>query len=511
MIARLFRHSILSVIAGVAVAAAGLFTAPTADAKTSVTVAVAHDIASWNPYADSTAGMYAIWCQVYGCLGTYDGASGSFKGMLAESWEVDKNNPNLWTFHLRKGLKRHGDSKELTATDVGHSIWRNKNDKRSAQKHNTRAIKSWKIIDKHTIQLTTKKPIAPLLSYLFDILFITAKDLYDKHGDRTADRKYPLGWGPYMLMDVKIGERMVLEKNPHWPGIKKSNPDRVIFQRVKEPEARVTGLLNGEFQIAPFIPAHLVPRVDKSSAARVHKGDSVESMFLGMNGKFKPWDNILARKAVAHAIDRDLIIKSIFKGGASILHGPVGKGQYAWNPDVGPKYDYNPKKSRALLEKAGLIGTVIDFYCTTGRYAKDRETAQAMVPMLEAVGFKVKFHTPEYSSHWPLVRKGKRPFFYHGRGSIIDPSPAIGQYFQTGVTPRIKYSNPELDKILAAERAEFEPEKRKKLLQKAFGIILEDVPAHFLWRINTLYGLSNKVDYVPTPHNRIYGHQIFMR
>jgi peptide/nickel transport system substrate-binding protein len=189
----------------------------------------------------------------------------------------------------------------------------------------------------------------------------------------------------------------------------------------------------------------------------------------------------------------------------------VGKGQYGWNPDVGPKYDYDPKKARALLEKAGLVGTVIDFYCTTGRYAKDRETAQAMVPMLEAIGFKVKFHTPEYSSHWPLVRKGKRPFFYHGRGSIIDPSPAIGQYFQTGVTPRIKYSNLELDKTLAAERAEFEPEKRKKLLQKAFGIILEDVPAHFLWRINTLYGLSNKVDYIPTPHNRVYGHQIFMR
>jgi peptide/nickel transport system substrate-binding protein len=506
-----FRNSTLSVLSGIAFTLVAATVGPLANAKTSVTVAVAHDIASWNPYADSTAGMYAIWCQVYGCLGTYDGATGTFKGMLAESWEVDKNDPNKWTFRLRKGLKRHGDGKELTAADVAHSIWRNKNDKRTAQAHNTRAIKSWKIIDKYTIQFVTKKPIAPLLSYLFDLFFITGKDIYDKHGSRNSDRKYPLGWGPYMLKDIKIGERMVLEKNPNWPGIKKSNPDRIIFQRVKEPEARVTGLLNGEFQIAPFIPSHLVPRVAKSSSARIYKGDSVESMFLGMNGAFKPWDNILARKAVAHAIDRELIIKTIFKGGASILHGPVGKGQYGWNPAVGPKYDYNPKKARALLEKAGLVGTEIDFYCTTGRYEKDRVAAQAMVPMLEAVGFKVKLHTPEYSSHWPLVRKGKRPFYYHGRGSIIDPSPAIYQYFQTGVTPRIKYSNLELDKTLVAERAEFVPEKREKLLQKAFGIILEDVPAHFLWRINTLYGLSNKLDYVPTPHNRVYGHHIFMR
>ena len=506
-----FKTFALSAIAAVAAVAAGVLAAPQAVAKSSITVGVVNDFSGWNPYADSTAQMYMIWCQTYGCLGVYEPKTGDYKGMLAESWEVDKNNPNLWTFHLRKGLKRHGDGKELTAEDVLHSLWRNKNDPRSAQKQNTRPVKSGRVIDKYTIQFTTKKPTAPLLSFLFDRLIVTGKDLYDKHGARTADREYPLGWGPYKVKDIVVGQRMVLEKNTGWPGIKKANPDRIIFKRIKEAEPRITALLNGEVQIAQFIPPHLISRVSKAPGITVKGKEPVEIMFLGMNPKFKPWDNKLARQAVAYAIDRQKIINSIFQGRASILHGPVGKGQYAHNPDVGPKYAYDPKKARALLKKAGLLGVKIDFYTAVNRYINDRQAAEAMVPMLEAAGFKVKLHTPEYSSHWPMVRKGKRPFFYQGRGSVIDPSAAIAQYFETGVSPRIMYSNPEFDRTVVAERAEFDPEKRKKLLQKAFGILLTDVPAHFLWRIKMVYGVSDKVDFTPTPHNRVFGTDILVR
>ena len=129
----------------------------------------------------------------------------------------------------------------------------------------------------------------------------------------------------------------------------------------------------------------------------------------------------------------------------------MGPGQNGYNPAVSPKYDYNPAKARQLLKEAGYPnGVAIDFFTANGRYINDRQSSQAIVPMLEAVGFKVKFHTPEYSTHWPLVRKGKRSFFYQGRGSVVDPSAAIAQYFETGVSPRIMYSNKEFDVTLNA-------------------------------------------------------------
>lgn len=497
-------------ILSVALVGGGL-AASSAMAASEIRIGVVNDYAGWNPYADSTAQMYMSWCQTYGCLGTFDTNDGKYKGILAERWEVSKSNPNVWTFYLKKGIKRHVDGKELTAEDVAHSIWRNKNDPRSAQKQNTRPVKSWKVLDKYTIQFTTKKPTAPLLSFIFDRLIITGKDLYEKYGKK-VDRKAPWGYGPYMIKDILIGQRFVMEKNKNWPGIKKSHPDRIIFRRIKENEARITALLNGELHMAQFIPPHLLDRVRAAKGISVKGTSPVEVMFLGMNPKFKPWDNIKVRQAVAYAIDRDAIIKAIFRGGAEKLDGPVGPGQYGYDPAVSPKYRYNPAKARQLLKDAGFPnGVAIDFFTANGRYINDRESSQAIVPMLEAVGFKVKFHTPEYSTQWPMVRKGKRSFFYQGRGSVVDPSAAIAQYFETGVAPRIMYSNKEFDATVSAERQEFDPAKRKALLLKAFNIIQRDVPAFFLWRIKQYYGISDKLDFTPRSTDRMFGLDMTVR
>lgn len=500
-----------SLAAAAAFAAGAMLGGAAVQAQSTVSIGVVNDFAGWNPYADSTAQMYMIWCQTYGCLGTFDTRTGEYKGILAERWEVSEENPNEWTFFLKKGIKRHGDGKELTAEDVAHSIWRNKNDPRSAQKQNTRPVKEWKVMDRHTIKFITEQPTAPLLSFIFDRLIITGKDLYEKHGAE-ADRKAPLGYGPYQVKDILVGQRMVLEKNEAWPGIKEENPDRLIFRRIKEDEARITGLLNGELQMAQFIPPHMLDRVKNAPGITVESTAPVEVMFLGMNPAFEPWDNKKVRQAVAYAINREAIVKSIFRGGAEILHGPVGPGQYGYSPSVEPKYEYNPEKAKQLLAEAGYAdGVEIDFYTANNRYINDRQSSQAIVPMLEAVGFKVDFHTPEYSTHWPLVRKGKRPFYYQGRGSVVDPSAALAQYFETGVAPRIEYSNPELDATLKAERREFDPAKRKQLLLKAFNIIQEDVPAFFLWRIQQHYGISDKIAFAPMSTDRIFGTDIVVR
>ena len=104
-----------------------------AKAETTINVGVVNDFAGWNPYADSTAQMYMIWCQTYGCLGSFDTNTGEYQPLLAESWETDKNDPRIWYFHLRHGLRRQHDGKELTAEDVIHSVGRTKHDPHTAQ------------------------------------------------------------------------------------------------------------------------------------------------------------------------------------------------------------------------------------------------------------------------------------------------------------------------------------------------------------------------------------------
>ena len=101
------------------------------------------------------------------------------------------------------------------------------------------------------------------------------------------------------------------------------------------------------------------------------------------------------------------------------------------------------------------------------RYTLDKQVTEAMIPMLNAAGFKARLLTPEWPTLWANVQKGRVPFFYMGRGGVLDPSSAFHQYFRKGGSPRIGFSHPDLDAALDAEQQEFDPEKRNQNLTRA--------------------------------------------
>ena len=485
-----------------------------AAARGEVAVGVTETIASHNPYADSISLGYGIWCQVYGCLGIYDFDKGEYVGMLAERWEIDPADKNVWTFHLKRGVKRQNDGKELTAEDVIHSINRIANDPLSKQKQNIGPLKESIAVDKHTVRLVTKEPTASLLEYLFDRVIITAKDLHEKHGARDADRRYPWGWGPYKLKDLTIGQRIVLEKDPSHPSVKPEHPDTLIFNIMREPEQRVTALLNNEIQIAQFVPPHLAERIRQSASAALVPASSVEIMFLAMSPKFKPWDNTKLRQAVCHAIDRDLIIRSVLKGQADRLDGPIGAGQYGYDADYAKKsllVHYDPERARQLVKESGYNNEPVFLDTPVGRYINDKEITEAVIPMLNAVGINARLRTPEWATLWADVQRGRTAFYYMGRGSVVDPSVALSQYFETGGSPRIGVSDPGIDRTLAAERVAFDPAQRKVALNSAFKAIIDAAPACFMWRHHMLYGQSKSIAHNPTPSGRIFGTEILVR
>ncbi len=486
------------------------WTRPLRGAETRISIGVTETMETFNPYADSVSLMYSVWCMVLGCLGTYDFDKGQHVGLLVEKWEV--KDPTTWLFHLRKDIKFH-NGMPVTAEDVVHSIRRTRSDPFTKQFQNVSAVAGEAALDRYTVSITTKKPTAPLLEYLFDRIIITSKAIYDKYGAEAADRQ-PIGAGPYKFRELIPGQRLVIGKDkshPMWKQYPRA-PDEIVFRLMREPEQRVTALLNNEIQIAQFVPPHLRERVERSPNHKIVKFHTAEIMFLAMMPKVKPWDNKLVRQAVGYAIDRDTIIKTILRGEASRLDGPIGEGQYAYDPNLQPRYTYNPEKAKELLKQAGYPnGVDVELSTPVGRYTLDKQITEAMVPMLTAVGIRTKLLTPEWPTLWANVQVGKVPFYYMGRGGVVDPSAALAQYFETGASPRIGYSNPKVDELLTAERQAFDPAKRKKLLGQAMSLITEEAPAQFMWRHQLLFGLAKNVDYRPLPSERIYGWNMKIR
>ena len=323
-----------------------------------------------------------------------------------------------------------------------------------------------------------------------------------------------MGVGTDKLKELVIGQRIALEKELGHPDVKPENPDTLIFNIMREPEQRVTALLNNEIQIAQFVPPHLAERVKSAPNAELHPASSVEIMFLAMSSEYKPWDNPMLRQALCYAIDRDLIIKNVLKGQADRLDGPIGPGQYGYDPEYAKKnltIPYEPAKARELLKASGYNNEPVYLDTPVGRYINDKEVTEAMISMLNAVGINAKLRTPEWATLWADVQRGKTPFYYMGRGSVVDPSPALSQYFETGGSPRIGISDPQIDKALAAERVTFDPTDRKKALNTAFKAIEDAAPACFMWRHQMLYGEAKNIVHKVDPGGRIFGTKIIVK
>ena len=206
---------------------------------------------------------------------------------------------------------------------------------------------------------------------------------------RSPTSSIPFGAGPYKFRELIPGQRLVIGKDKSHPMWKQypQAPDEIVFRIMREPEQRVTALLNNEIQIAQFVPPHLRERVERSANHKIVKFHTAELMFLAMMPKVKPWDNKLVRQAVAYAIDRDMIIKTLLRGEASRLDGPIGEGQYGYDPKLQPKYTYNPEKAKELLKQAGYPnGVDVELQTPVGRYTLDKQVSEAMIPMLNAGG-----------------------------------------------------------------------------------------------------------------------------
>jgi peptide/nickel transport system substrate-binding protein len=470
-----------------------------------VTVAVSDPLEQQNPYFHSNTLLYSFFCEVLGCLLTYDSAKSQPAPQLAESWKVE--NPTTWVFTLRKGVKFQ-DGSPFTAADVVSSLQRIIDDPTSRQKYRLANIDHFEAVDDSTFRVVTKQPDSELLDEAFVLgIAITSKAQLARGDDLT--KVLATGTGPYQLKEWVPKQRVVVTKTPNWWGGAVDGPDEVVYQYIPEQSARVTALLNNEIQIAQDLLPQDVERINASPNAKVEIGDAQTIMFLGMNSAFKPWDNKLLRQAVGFALDRDSLIKNVLLGYAERLDGPIGPGQYAYDPNLQPRYTYDPEKAKQLLAQAGFPnGLDVELTTTTGTYIKDREMAQAIAQMLTTAGIRTKVLTPEVATRSADLEAGKLAFFYQGRGSVRDPGPPLSQYFQTGVTKRLNYSNPDLDALFNQERATFEPEQRKQLLGRVMSLITDEAPAQFLWRHKLLWGVSNTIQWTPLPNEAIWAADI---
>jgi peptide/nickel transport system substrate-binding protein len=415
--------------------------------------------------------------------------------LLVETWNVSQDYLT-WTFTLKKGITFH-DGTPLDAEAVKFSLERH-----------MEGVHSWRlgpldkveVVDQYTVRLKYKEPYPLLLNHLANYwLGMISPKAVEKYGEDYGV-KAVVGTGPFKFKEWISGDRIILEKNEdykHGPTFAyNKGPAYVnswIFRFILEPATLIAELTVGDVDISTYIPEEAVGEVRDHPNTDIVAKKAPSSIHIAINTKNPPFDDVRVRRAVAHAINKEAVIKAALFGVGEPLYTLVPAnvlGYWEGAKELGYQYThFNPEKAKELLEEAGWVDVdgdgirekddkeleVVFFAFTIVRYKLIAEVVQ---PMLEAVGFKVKILVLEAGDLYERVIRGEHHLLSTAWMGIT--------FVQDVLVPTLHsknigtagwwfhYSNPVLDKLLDDSMALLDSQARQQALNEAQRIVIEE-------------------------------------
>ncbi|MBW1699444.1 MAG: hypothetical protein JRH18_18780 [Deltaproteobacteria bacterium] len=419
------------------------------------------------------------------------------KPNLAISHKLVKD--TTWEFVLRRGVK-FSNGEPFDANVVKYTLERVLDPKRKLYDRPTwdKILDRVEIVDDYTVRLITKKPYPIMLEKLaFDAYMVPPKYI-EKKGDSSFG-EHPIGTGPYKLIQWKRGEEILFETNDLYWGEKPAIP-KLHFRIIPESAVATAELITGGVDIVGRLDADQVPTVEKSKKAKVYQSPSNRIHFLQLDGDGRggptPFQNLKARLAVYHAIDRETIIKEIKRGYGTMLHGPLYRKYFGYDPgikDIEPKYD--PEKAKQLLTEAGYKG---GFEAELSGYMQ-KQVLEAIQGYLRRVGIKTKlnWYGADLGTLIKLRNAGKVKdvAMYTWGTNIYDPDYILPYWF--GYNAEKNYNrDKQIDEWLTAAAQTFDKDKRKELYSKVQRRIVEQAYWVPVFAEVSLYGINKGLDFV---------------
>ena len=230
---------------------------------------------------------------------------------LAESWTVSADG-TVWTFKIRSGVKFH-DGHELTSADVKYSYERildpDTKAVRKASLTNNAKIESISTPDDNTVVFTLKSPNVDGLGVL-GREYIVHKEGVDKWG-RADFKLHPIGTGPFVFSEWVPKEKLVLVANDdYWQG--RPYIDSLVVRFIPEVGTQLAELESGRIDlIGQFASYDEAERLRSDPSMQVFQSKGTRIMTFYFNLDREPFDDVRVRQAVAHAIDKEEVVKEL--------------------------------------------------------------------------------------------------------------------------------------------------------------------------------------------------------
>lgn len=413
--------------------------------------------------------------------------------MLAENWE--QIDDVTWEFYLREDVTFH-DGTPFNAEAVKKTIDRSQDPEvASPRAIMFSPVKEVEVVDEFTVKFHLKEPFAPLLSNLASHEgAIQSPKAIDELGKDLGQQ--PVGTGPYNFVSWTPGDEIVFEKNPDYWG-EPGKPDEIVWKIVPEDSTRIAMLETGEAHIAEPIPSSEMERIKSSNSMNLYRSDSLGTRWVGFNTSAEPLDNVLVRKAISHAIERNNLIEGVFSGVGTLATSTLGEKVLGFSDNL-PSYEYDVDEGKRLLKEAGYSDG-LELTISTTQIREYQNLAEVLQSQLKGIGIDLKINVMEAATFYEAAGKGEIELYISGWRNATgdgdynqynlfhsDSKGPTGNYFF--------YGTPEVDALIEEGRAVSDLSEREEIYHQLQTIELEEALYIPILNMENLAATSGDVD-----------------
>ena len=475
-------------------------------AKKVLTYGQAAEVAGLSPILTNDSASSAAMGQMYETLFTRNPKTNEIEPRLAVSYETPDD--LTWVIKLRQGVKFH-DGTDFNAAAVKFTFDRLVDPEVAAPRASLLAsVASVEVQDDYTLVIKTHTPDGLFLANLtHDNSAIISPAAVKKYGNLM---KNPVGTGPFKFKNMVSGDSLTMVRfDDYWRGPAKI--DEIVFRVIPEAATRVAMLETGEVDFIDSIPPEQLPRLEFNPDIKVVKSPGTPLRYVSVNFDKEPFDNLLVRQAIAHAVNTDDIVSTMDGLGIKSA-GIIGPQVFGYKPEIEKAgYPYDPAKGKELLAEAGFpngFKTVIWTTNASDNYVRDAQILQAQV---KKIGIDAEIKVLDWAAYLTATRNGEQDMFLLGWSNLTQDGGGLAfpnlHSSNAGSSNRTFYRNAEADRLIDLTMNTTDQEKRLELLHAVNEYLVKDVAWVPLWhQVNVIAMGANIVglDMSPTADWELY-------